>query len=124
MHGRLNLHCMNDSDAPMLDLPTRWLDTVCRLLAQHVPEAEVWAYGSRVTGGAHAGSDLDLVLRCPGDLDKPHPGLLKLKEAFSESNLPILVDVLDWANIPETFRAEIEAAHELVKPSPQARTSR
>lgn len=31
-----------------------------QLLAQHVPAADVWAYGSRVSGGAHDGSDLDL----------------------------------------------------------------
>ncbi|MFN5236631.1 MAG: nucleotidyltransferase domain-containing protein [Bacteroidota bacterium] len=27
---------------------------------------EVWAYGSRVNGDAHEGSDLDLVIRTPG----------------------------------------------------------
>lgn len=100
----------------MLDLPPKWLDIVCRVLAEHAPDAEVWAYGSRVTGSAHAGSDLDLVVRWPEDLKKPHPGLFVLKEAFAESNLPILVDVLDWAIIPESFRAEIEAAHAVIKP--------
>ena len=30
-----------------------------------------------------------------------------LRDAFSESNLPILVDVLDWAQIPDSFRQEI-----------------
>ena len=29
------------------------------------PTAEVWAYGSRVTGEAHEASDLDLVVRRP-----------------------------------------------------------
>ena len=32
----------------------------------HLPEVEVWAYGSRVSGESHGGSDLDLVLRGPG----------------------------------------------------------
>jgi predicted nucleotidyltransferase len=48
-------------------LSDRHLHTLQALLAQHAPGAEVWAYGSRVTGGAHEGSDLDLVLRHPGD---------------------------------------------------------
>jgi len=30
-----------------------------------------------------------------------------LQEAFADSNLPNLVDVLDWASIPESFRQEI-----------------
>ncbi len=37
------------------------------LLREHLPHVEVWAYGSRVTGRSHDGSDLDLVLRGPGN---------------------------------------------------------
>ncbi len=36
------------------------------LLREHLPDVEVWAYGSRVNGRSHDGSDLDLVLRGPG----------------------------------------------------------
>ena len=84
-----------------------WLETVRRLLAAHLPDAEVLAFGSRVRGTAHEGSDLDLVLRNPADLSLPQPDLFPLREALSESNLPILVDLLDWARIPESFRREI-----------------
>ncbi len=91
----------------MLDLRPEWLETVRRLLAVHLPEAEVWAYGSRVGGTAHEGSDLDLAVRNPTDLEKPFHDLNGLREAFAESDLPILVDVLDWARIPESFRREI-----------------
>ena len=31
----------------------------------YLPDVEVWAYGSRVNGRSHYGSDLDLVLRSP-----------------------------------------------------------
>lgn len=92
---------------PTLDLRPEWLEIVRRLLAVHLPDAEVWAYGSRVSGTAHEGSDLDLVARNPDAPDRPQPGLAGLREAFSESDLPILVDILDWARIPESFRQEI-----------------
>ena len=36
------------------------------LLRRYLPDVEVWAYGSRVNGRSHDGSDLDLVLRGPG----------------------------------------------------------
>ena len=39
------------------------------ILREHVPGVEVWAYGSRVSGLGHGGSDLDLVLRGP-DLEE------------------------------------------------------
>lgn len=91
----------------MLDLRPEWLEVVRQLLAVHLPDAEVWAYGSRVQGTSHDASDLDLVVRNPVDLSKPQPNLSQLKDALRDSNLPILVDVLDWALIPESFRAEI-----------------
>lgn len=91
----------------MLDLRPEWLEIVRQLLAVHLPDAEVWAYGSRVQGTSHDASDLDLVVRNPADLNTPQQDLSQLKEALSDSRLPILVDVLDWALIPETFRAEI-----------------
>lgn len=80
------------------------------ILKRHVPAAEVWAYGSRVTGTGHAGSDLDLVVRNPQNPARYTPELMALKSALRESNLPILVDVQDWALLPASFRREIERA--------------
>ncbi|OHB32438.1 MAG: hypothetical protein A2X84_07915 [Desulfuromonadaceae bacterium GWC2_58_13] len=91
----------------MLDLRPEWLVTVRRLLAEHVPDAEVLAFGSRVNGTSHDGSDLDLVIRDPETPDRANAHLPRLREAFADSRLPILVDLLDWAQIPEAFREEI-----------------
>lgn len=91
----------------MLDLRPEWLETVRRLVAAHIPGAQVWAYGSRVQGTSHEGSDLDLVVRNPSDLNRPQANLSELSEALTDSDLPILVDLLDWARIPESFRREI-----------------
>jgi len=86
------------------------------VLERCVPDAQVWAYGSRVTGGCHEASDLDLVLRNPSDLTCAEPALGRLRESFSESNIPIRVDVHDWARLPEEFRAEIERAYVVLAP--------
>lgn len=95
-----------------LNLPERYQLTLLKLLQEHAPHAEVWAYGSRVGGQAHESSDLDLALRDPADLSKSHfDELFSLKSALQESDLPILVDVLDWAAIPQSFRNEIERQH-------------
>ena len=96
---------------PTLNLQPAHRQMVLDLLAQYAPDAEVWAYGSRVNGTAHEGSDLDLVVRNPAHLGTPRPRLYLLRDALSESNLPILVDVLDWAQIPDEFHREIERQH-------------
>ena len=91
-----------------LDLSRRYRDQVEALLREHVPGVEVWAYGSRVSGRSHKGSDLDLVLRGP-DLKRIDSGqLADLIEALEESNVPILVQTHDWARLPERFHREIE----------------
>jgi predicted nucleotidyltransferase len=98
-----------------LDLPQRYLQEVLKLLRTYVPNAQVWAYGSRVTGSGHEASDLDLVLRNPADLQAQTDAIYDLKDAFIESNLPIRVDVMDWARIPTSFHHEIERAHVLLQ---------
>lgn len=98
-----------------LDLPQKYLEQVKTLLRAHVPHAEVWAYGSRVTGSGHEASDLDLVLRNPQNLLEETGALYDLKEAFIESNLPIRVGIMDWARIPASFHHEIERAHVVVQ---------
>lgn len=75
---------------------------------------EVWAYGSRVSGDAHEGSDLDLVLRTP-DLKKlPMDVFMNLKEKIQESNIPIVAELFDWAGLPEIFHANMLARHEVL----------
>lgn len=75
---------------------------------------EVWAYGSRTNGSAHEGSDLDLVIRGE-NLDKiDFDILLDLKEKIQESNIPILVELLDWARIPASFHENIKKKYEVI----------
>lgn len=75
---------------------------------------EVWAYGSRVNGTAHEGSDLDMVLRSHNLQRLPIETLLDLKEKITESNIPILVELFDWARLPESFHRNIEAKYEVI----------
>jgi uncharacterized protein len=91
----------------MLNLNPRYLTIIRKILAEQVPDKTVWVYGSRIKGTAHEGSDLDLVV-----LDVTAEKIAALRAAFSESRLPIFVDVMNWSSIPETFKSEIEKSHE------------
>jgi uncharacterized protein len=96
-----------------LDLPAEQLRTVAELLARHFPKAAVLAYGSRVSGQSHDGSDLDLVIRAEQRL--PAQKLAALRAEFEESNLPIAVHLFDWFALPEKFQAEIMREHVVVR---------
>lgn len=103
-------------DPSLLALDARHLRTLKALLAQHTPHAQVWAYGSRVNGTSHEGSDLDLVLRHRTDLSQKVLGAQTLKEALQASNLPILVDVHQWTDLPEAFCRNIEEGYVEITP--------
>lgn len=103
---------MNES--AILHLPEAYLRIVQAVLHTHLPQAEVWAYGSRVNGDCFDASDLDLVVRQPDDLRRRQTNLGEVKDAFSESNLPILVQLVDWAGIPAAFHDEIMANYAVV----------
>ena len=103
-------------DLAALDLTERHRHMLQTLLSQHTPQAQVWAYGSRVRGQAHEGSDLDLVLRHRADLSLDVPGWDALKLALQDSGLPMLVDVHMWSRLPEAFHANIEAAYVVLQP--------
>ena len=75
---------------------------------------EVWAYGSRVNGKAHEGSDLDLVIRTQSLQKLPIDVFLDLEGKIQESNIPIIVEIFDWARLPEYFHKNIELQHEVL----------
>ena len=97
----------------MIDLSPEHIAVVRRILAEHVPECEVRVFGSRVSGRAQPFSDLDLAL--VGSINIAPARLEALKDAFSESDLPFMVDVLDWNAIPESFRKVIAGHCEVLQ---------
>ncbi|MCY4271095.1 MAG: nucleotidyltransferase domain-containing protein [bacterium] len=103
--------------ADQIHLLPRHREQIEALLQEHVPEAEVWAYGSRVNGQSHDASDLDLVLRGPGLEKIPIGQLADLKEAFTESNIPFFVEARDWARLPASFHKEIEKEYMIIQES-------
>ncbi len=75
---------------------------------------EIWAYGSRVNGTAHDGSDLDLVIRSPKLNPLPIELYNELCEKIRDSNIPILVELRDWALLPESFHKNIKQQYEVL----------
>ena len=100
-------------DAPPIALNQHdWLE-VCRILTHYVPHHTVLAFGSRVTGKVKPYSDLDLVILTdqPMSLER----MAMIKDAFDESDLPIRVDVVDWATTSAVFRGIIQQDYEVIQ---------
>ena len=91
---------------PIIDIrPDHW-NIVQGILQKHVPQCEVWAFGSRATWKAKEFSDLDLAIISDQPLSLDISA--SLRDDFSESDLPWKVDVVDWATTSESFRKIIE----------------
>lgn len=95
----------------MPDLTSNQIQLIRKILDEHVPECQVWIFGSRALGRAKKHSDLDLALI---GRDKISSHLLSsLKEEFSKSDLPFRVDLVDWNRISPLFREVIQREHVL-----------
>jgi predicted nucleotidyltransferase len=93
-----------------LDVRSDHLAIVRAILKKFVPNLCVVAFGSRVIGAARETSDLDLCIK--GSEPLSFNTLANLRDAFSESNLPYKVDVVDWSVIDDSFK-EIIAKNEI-----------
>jgi uncharacterized protein len=89
-----------------LDLSEHDLRLVTRILRQHAPATQVFAFGSRVRRTAKRFSDLDLVVQSASPISLEHLGALRSQ--FSESDLPISVDIVDWWSLTPEFRRLVE----------------
>lgn len=89
----------------MLDLHPDHRAEVRRILAEQVPGAKAWVFGSRVKGTARRFSDLDLAIDAGAELDLAT--LAGLRHAFQESDLPISVDLLDLRAVRPAIKRRV-----------------
>jgi predicted nucleotidyltransferase len=89
-----------------IDLREDHAAIVRQILGRYLPTgARAFVFGSRVRGGARPYSDLDLAIEWDRPLGLDLAG--QISEAFSESDLPYKVDVLDLSVADPAFRARI-----------------
>lgn len=92
-------------------LKDRHREILTSILSRFPEIEEARAFGSRVTGKAHDGSDLDLMVagNDQGEIDLP-----RLASAFQESYLPFKVDVFDRKYLPKPMLDNILEENEVV----------
>ncbi len=91
-----------------IDLPADHRRLVREILRANLPgRAETWVFGSRATGRARRYSDLDLAIDAGRRMTFDE--IARLSEAFTDSDLPYRVDVVDWRDIDDRWRQTILA---------------
>jgi predicted nucleotidyltransferase len=95
-------------------LKSNYIQMLRNIFSELTIPVEIWAYGSRVNGTAHEGSDLDLVMVTPLREKVPLDIVMELNEKIRDSNIPVLIELFDWARLPESFHHNIEACHEVL----------
>jgi predicted nucleotidyltransferase len=91
-----------------IDLPADHRRLVLNILRAHLPvSTKAWVFGSRTTGRVRRYSDLDLAIDAGRELTLDE--IATLAEAFSDSDLPYRVDLMDWQGIDDCWRQTIAA---------------
>jgi predicted nucleotidyltransferase len=86
-----------------IGLPADHGRLVLNILRAHLPTTtKAWVFGSRATGRARRYSDLDLAIDAGRRLTLDE--IAALTEAFSDSDLPYRVDLVDWHEIDDRWR--------------------
>jgi predicted nucleotidyltransferase len=91
---------------PSIDLAADHRRIVLEILRAHLPQdVKTWVFGSRATGRARCYSDLDLAIDAGRRLTMDE--VAALAEAFSDSDLPYKVDLVDWPAADNRWRETI-----------------
>ncbi len=96
----------------MIELDQQSLTLIKQLIHHYLPNTKASVFGSRVNGTAKPYSDLDVVLISNKKI--PIEKINELKFALSDSELTIMVDIVDWHDIPESFRKQIGESAEVL----------
>ncbi|KKS67916.1 MAG: polymerase beta domain protein region protein [candidate division TM6 bacterium GW2011_GWE2_42_60] len=79
---------------------------ILEMIKSFVPEGKVILFGSRATGHARPGSDIDLTIDAGARITDGSLALLRL-ELEEELNVPMKIDLSDFYDLPKAFQETI-----------------
>ena len=95
---------MSELKLDKLNVKQKYLDELTQIFKNYCPKAEIWAYGSRLDGDSHSGSDLDMTVK---SFNEEVKYLYELKTLLIDSDIPFLMDINEFDKLPESFQKEI-----------------
>ncbi len=80
--------------------------TLIKIIRKHLPETEIWLFGSRAQNQERPGSDIDIAL----DNKQPIAWhiITKILLEIEETTIPAAVDVIDLQTCEQPFIEEVQ----------------
>ena len=88
----------------MIDIKEEYLCELIEIFEKYCPNAEIWAYGSRIKNTSHSGSDLNLTVKSFNESGK---SIGKIREILNDSDIPFLIEIQEFDKLPKSFQDEI-----------------
>ena len=95
----------------MIDLDIKYLNLIKDIVKRNI-NCEIRVFGSRVKSMNAKFSDLDIALVSDSVIDEKI--LYKIREEISLSDIPIIVDIIDWNTTQEFFQKIILENYEVL----------
>jgi len=98
----------------MIHISEKEMGMVTKILRFYAPNCDVLVFGSRYKGNHRDWSDLDLAfIRLDGSsMDWEQRS--ELAHAFSFSNIPYKVDIIDYNGLSDKFRKFVDSGNEII----------
>ena len=91
-----------------LDISQKDMDLIVKIIRVFADDCDVLAFGSRISGKAKSYSDLDLAFVRKNGEKLGFSRVGEIKFVFSASNIPFIVDVIDYNAASPEFKAIID----------------
>ena len=85
----------------MIDMTNKYMTELSAIIKKYLPHTKIFVYGSRARGDFKEGSDIDIALDTGATIDLSI--FSNITYDIDESNVPILVDLIDVHAVSEKF---------------------
>ena len=88
---------------------------IIKIVKKCCPQSKLIAFGSRISGTARDGSDLDLAVEFYVNYSRTLNYFNQIKNELSDSSLPYFVDLHSWNELPKNMQDNIlNSSHEIL----------
>jgi len=90
------------------------LDTIVQIFYRELPDAKVYAFGSRVSDSEpNSDADLDLAIMTGHIISSER--MIAIERSMAEAGLPFTVDVFDYAKLTNKLRNIVEEKNVVIR---------